>query len=333
MIEPVPTKRAVIDIGRKCNVNCIFCYYKHLGDLRKQDWFPRDQIWQDMDKAIARGNNYFDVTGGEGSIYPEICDLIKYALDRRVRTCVITNGLAGETTMQKIIDSGVDDWLISIHGKEDTHDYLVNLVGARKRQVRFLNQLKDNGKTFRFNFVINAWNQREILELTSWIVKWKPRIINFINMNPHYLWRTDPSTKDVVANLFAVESELNRAIPILESEGIGVNLRYYPMCRINEDLRRCVCNDLHVLFDKREWGYGLEPKTFEHFREAGINMSKGVELKTSPCSECDLQNICGGVNKYFFEASDKKCIEAIRGTGIEDKSDFYFYRQHNVMGL
>ena len=35
MIKPVPTKRAMIEVGMKCNIGCMFCYYHHLGDLKK----------------------------------------------------------------------------------------------------------------------------------------------------------------------------------------------------------------------------------------------------------------------------------------------------------
>jgi hypothetical protein len=71
--------------------------------------------------------------------------------------------------------------------------------------------------------------------------------VNFINMNPHHEWRDESlAVQDVIADLRVVEPNLNAAIEYLESEGIGVNVRYYPMCRIAEKYRRTVCNDKHV---------------------------------------------------------------------------------------
>ena len=52
-----------------------------------------------------------------------------------------------------------------------------------------------------------------------------------------------------VADLRAVEVMLTPEIERLEAAGVGVNLRYYPMCRMKPELRRTICNDLQVGFD------------------------------------------------------------------------------------
>lgn len=328
IIEPTPTKRAVIDPLRACPLRCKFCYYR-FGDMKSIQ--PFEKIKVDMDNAISRRNTYFDVTGGEPCIYPQIVELIEYALERNIKTCIITSGISGEKQTQRILDAGIDDWLVSIHGLEVTHDYLVGRKGARMSQVRFLSQIREK-MSFRFNFVMNRYNQDEIVDVAKWMIHWRPRIVNFINMNPHHEWKNHQiDTAEVIADLRRLEPELNKAIEILENEGTGVNIRYYPMCRIAEKYRRTVCNDMHVIFDNFEWDYNLSPKTFEVYRQAGINMSKSVEMKEPPCSECDLQSICGGINKPFFLASDNP-VDPVRNTGI-DPQDFYHYRKHNVLTL
>ena len=110
--KPSPTKRFVVDVGRKCNISCHFCYYAHLGDLRKQTFHSREKLIQEIDGGIARGNNYYDFTGGEPMIHPDICSLIEHGLSKGVKSCIITNALSGPNSVKRVMDSGLDDFLI-----------------------------------------------------------------------------------------------------------------------------------------------------------------------------------------------------------------------------
>lgn len=328
-VNPEPTKRAMIDPLRACNAKCQFCYYKH-GDMKSIRSF--EAVKKDIDNAIARGNNYIDVSGGEPTIYPQITDLIKYALDKNIKTCIITNALTPLNKLDEIINAGIDEFLVSIHGMEKTHNFLVGVENAREKQISFLNHIKDK-VSLRFNCVINQYNQNEIYDIAQWMIQWKPKIVNFINMNPHGEWGAKlDETKKVIADLHIVEPLLNKAIELLESNNIGVNVRYYPMCRIEEKYRRCISNDLHVTFDPYEWDYNIQPKIFETFFNWGKQTSINIENKGFPCNQCDLQWICGGINKAFNIVSEGKIISQVKGfTG--DKNDFYYYRKYNILTL
>jgi MoaA/NifB/PqqE/SkfB family radical SAM enzyme len=328
-IAPTPTKRAVIDPLRLCNIRCLFCYYSYqeMKSVR-----PYKQVRRDIDSAIERGNNYIDITGGEPFLYKELEKLIEYSHKKGLRVCVITNALAGERKTNSVLDAGVDALLISVHGKKETHDYLVQRPGARKAQERFLEQVRGR-VPLRFNYVMNHFNQAEILETAQWLATFNPKIVNFINMNPHYEWGDKfKEIKDIVADLHVVERQLTGAIAFLEEKNIGVNIRYYPMCRIPEKYRRCICNDLHVAFDPFEWDYGIQPKTNDAFYAWGKQHSEVKELKEEPCSSCSLQWICGGINKSFNTATAGTMISKVVDDSV-DTNNFYYYRQHNLLTL
>ncbi|MFX0132417.1 MAG: radical SAM protein [Candidatus Hodarchaeota archaeon] len=327
-----PTKRFMIEPLLDCNVDCKFCYHKHKKAEWKKYTKPLQQIIEEIDKGKERDNDYMDITGGEPTIYPWIVDTVKYALTKNIKTCIITNGLAGPVITEKLLSAGIADFLISIHGLEKVHNYVVQTEKARKMQERFLNQIK--GKVhIRFNCVITSWNQNEIDLIASWMSQWNPDIVNFINFNPHHGWKDDPLTEDIVADLRIVEPILNRAIEQLENNGIGINVRYYPMCRIAEKYRRCICNDLQVMFDPYEWDYNTLPKTDERFFEWGRVTSNNNEEKCQPCCECSLQNVCGGANKFWHAASSHvygESLDKIEGENIED---FSYYRKENIAPL
>jgi MoaA/NifB/PqqE/SkfB family radical SAM enzyme len=327
---PKPTTRAVIDVGHKCNVKCQHCYYAHeSGGCFKS----AESIIKEINSAVARGNNYIDFTGGEPSIHPAMPTIIKHCTDNNIGTCIITNGIAGKNTIANILHFGIDDWLISVHGMEKTHNTIVQLKDARARQERFIKQLVDAGSSFRFNCTLTKWNQKEILRLAKWAVQFKPRIFNFINFNPHHEWQKDTEgTKNVIADLRIIEPQINDAIALLEDAGIGVNLRYYPMCRVNEPYRRAVCNDLQVLFDPYEWDYDIVPKDYRTYYNAGTKLSIQNEWKGQPCQSCDIRYICGGLNSAFHQASGRNQIDAIKDDSVV-RDDVYHYRRKNTLTI
>lgn len=104
------------------------------------------------------------------------------------------------------------------------------------------------------------------------------------------------------------------------------------MCRIPEEYRRLICNDLHVLFDPYEWDYSVQPKELERFKHFGQGMSRNIEHKGIPCSDCDLLNICGGVNRQFHDITNGTMVTPVADF-YGDKNNFYWYRKRNVRTL
>lgn len=334
---PRPTKRAVIDVGHKCSIECSMCYWLHELKNGTATWESLEKLKEDIFLAQKRGNNYIDATGGEPTLYPFITELIHHAASLQMKFCIITNGITGENRTQKILESGIDDWLVSVH------DHAMKLKGGkdfnvRERQERFLKQVQDYSKEerpYRFNCCMSRENQNNLITTAQWAVKWKPRIFNFINMNPHNNWQKDvEGTKSVIGDLNIIEKQLCEAIPILLENGVGVNVRYYPMCRLPEVFRQHIANDRHVLFDPYEWDYNISPKSFKTYLEAAENMSRSIEWNGFPCLKCDLKFVCGGINGAFFRADGRKdIIQAVKIDESISRDDFYHYRRHNTQCL
>lgn len=332
--NPIPTDRAWIDPCRACNINCKFCYnhYEDMKGYKKQEDIEREIL-----KAKGRGCKTIDFSGGETMLIPFLPEIIDFIHDQGMRICIITNGTVGENRLRKILEHKPDEWLVSIHGLESTHDFLTEKKGARKRQLKFLDILTEIGKNhIRFNTVINKYNQNELFSLAEEFSKYKPLIHNFINFNPHGLGALDMKrTVHLVADLFEVEKELDKLIPFYESRGIGVNLRYYPMCRIKKEYRRCVCNNYQVMFDPFEWDYETYPHTFENMFNWGLNQSTRIDWKGFPCNICSLKNICGGIKTSYNIATSGTMINEVEEDfkTEDEKYDFYFYRKFNALTI
>lgn len=332
-----PTHRAVIDTGHQCNLRCKMCYHKH--EIESAKFESTAVLKGQILEAKNRGNNYIDFTGGSPELHPGIIDLVKYADSLGIKSCIITAGIIGRNHTANLLAAGVNDFLVSVHGTAETCNDIMRLKGggkfnARERQERFLRQLVEAGQSFRFNACMLRQNQNDLVATAKWMLQWKPRIVNWIQMNPHGNWSADiAGTKSVIADLDVLEGQLSAAIPILLDAGIGVNVRYYPMCRIPEAFRQHACNDLQVMHDPMEWDYGTSPKTFKAYMAKAQSFSISNEWKAQPCQSCDLRNICGGINSAFYRATgDKACIHAIKDPNVV-KNDPFFYRRHNTVCL
>lgn len=335
---PRVTTRAVMDPSRKCALRCEFCYY-----LPQDDFYsvrPWSDVEADVLAAKARGCDACDITGGEPLQYPEIARLVRCCADNGIRPRIITSLICAERTLDEVLDSGVDDWLISMHGaKAETHDEIVKVPNARRMQVRRLWKISTRMR-FCSNYVMVAKNQQEIADQARWLTALVrlPRIVNFINFNPHYSWHAmrDKAIANIV-DLSIAGPQLDEAIDELERSGVGVNVRYFPMCALREDHRKNVCNDLHVAFDSGEWDNAIPshdpPEGFEY----GYRLSLGNEEKGDPCNRCDLQWVCGGANRLWHEMSREKFGEQLVPITMpeDDKpgKDFWWYRQWNQRAM
>jgi molybdenum cofactor biosynthesis enzyme MoaA len=212
--------------------------------------------------AIKRGNRTIELTGGEPTMLPFIEEFLVYLKGLSVRTSIITNGVVLPSKALSIINAGIDEFFISLHGGGDTHDRIVGLKGARKKQGAFLSILKERSIPYHFNFVITRHTAADIPVIVKMALKWRIQTISFVNFNPQQGWANDvEGTRKTVADLCLVGPMLDQAIETLEAAGIGVNVRFFPMCRLVELNRKNVCNNLHVSFDLNEWDYKIEPKS------------------------------------------------------------------------
>lgn len=327
------TRRAVIDPLRLCHLRCDFCYYLH-GDMESVR--PWSDVRDELRKHAERGSTAVDVTGGEPLRYPEIADLVAECRQLNLSVRIITSLIAPPRVVGQVLDAGVNGFLVSCHGSTpQTHDAVTHIRNARSIQHERLNQILGES-AIDLNYVMVRRNQDEIERFAAYCQVWNPRVVNFINFNPHYQWRQRPETAGLVVDLRVAGPQLDAAIDVLEEKQIGVNVRYFPMCAIREDHRKNVCNDLHVPFDSGEWNNAIPKLTTESAGKYGARLSQSNEEKGAPCSQCDLQWICGGANRHWHAASREKFGEqlvAIELPQDANRRDWMHYRRHNTAGM
>lgn len=325
--EMRPTKMAVIDVGRLCNTKCTCCYYRYetfdCPDIKcRQTWMKTEQqLRQEVIDASNRGCNRVDFTGGEPTIHPAISKIIEFCRQKNITPRIITNGQASPTKMYELIGAGCNDWLLSIHDIEEELNKIMQKKDAWECMNRTINILKERGCKYATNSVMMQSNHKHLDKIAKWISTSGAYLTNFINCNPRYGGTADQH-KDIAAKVSDIKKPLEKAIDILTNHNIWVNVRYYPMCQLEEIYRKHVVNHPQVMFDWRnEWDYGAFPKTTEHYESYGREAFQyKSDKQDGKCGKCAMRNVCGGVNNGYFQTygEDELIAQNI-------KSDYPFY--------
>lgn len=346
--KPRVTTRAVIDHSRKCVLRCRQCYYRVTDDFYSVDSW--ESVSAEVMKAVDRKCTSVEVTGGEPLQADEwIVDLVKLCVQVNLPPRIITSLICKESTLDAVLDAGVDDFLISMHGaKDETHNEVVQIPRARYFQKRRLAKIAQR-MDYCLNYCVLGYTETEIVEFAKWAIDpghRPPKVLNYIAFNGFNPWvvsgeQWKDEAKKNCADIRVAGPQLDEAIDLLEAAGIGVNVRYFPYCGLSERHFNNICNDLHVWADEGEWDNSIPQvggRTIEQGEAYGHSISAHNELQTEPCSTCGLKQICGGANRIWHQlALEKFGVETLTQiatpAGVDPSMPYWHYRKDNVLGL
>lgn len=269
----VLTRRGVIWLGQTCNLRCQFCYF--LDRIKAKDHPEHPFMSLDKAKHICAvlvdcySNNAVDIQGGEPLIYPEIYQLLEYCRKIGLLPTLITNAivLTSEDRCKQLLDSGIRDLLISVHGLGTTYDTIVGVPGAHLKQMKALDNLQKWGIPFRFNSVVSKSALPELGKIAELAAETGSRAVNFIAFNPFEdQEKSGKRSTDNVAAYEAIAPVLNDALDILEKNNVEGNVRYLPICLVEKRHWKSMYNFQQLPYDLHEWDYaswswtGLQPQ-------------------------------------------------------------------------
>jgi pyruvate-formate lyase-activating enzyme len=346
------TRRVKVVTGLKCNIRCVFCYYRDSLDAPNRSLA---RIQEDIAYAYRRGVREIDFSGGEPTVHPDLPLIITKAKEAGIqRVCIISNGwrLADVNYLKLLKSSGLDEILFSLHGpNEEIHDRITDTPGSFRRMSEALGHAADEGLVVRTNTVVNRLNYSHLRELCVQIAQYHPAQVNFITIND---WCY---AKNIIGNLMVSYSEmapqLREACDFLGPSVPAVNVRYIPFCFM-EGYERFVCNHRQVPFDRYEWvprvrarieegtgllrylgilGYGMvlggawrrlccQPfaTTLDDCVTEGLR--RHYYAKGPRCSGCRYRELCDGVEKTYAREYGFKELTPARGEGLRDPIHF-----------
>lgn len=257
----VITRRGVLWLGQTCNIRCHFCYF--LDRISARDHPEHPFMTLDKAKFICftlrqyYDNVAIDIQGGEPLLFRGIYDLVRFCDEIGLYPTLITNGilLSNKESCAKLKEAGIGDLLISVHALNEVYDSIVGTPGASKKQMQGLRNCQEFGIPFRFNVVLSKWALPQYADIARLAVETGARVVNFITFNPFEDQASGKRSADNVARYSEVSKELNKALDLLEEAQVEANVRYLPICMVDERHRKSVYDFQQLPYDLHEWDY------------------------------------------------------------------------------
>jgi len=297
-VEKIKNKRTktVIFLGYACNNKCIFCCNEDKRNLKYEKSFK--EIKKDIKNAFNKGSSYLELIGGEPTIRTDLIKIIKYAKKIGFKEIMFaTNGrmLSVKKYAEKIIKSGVDHIIFSIHGhNEDIHDSLTQCKGSFSQMIKGIKNVKELGFTnIGSNTTIVKQNYKHLIEIGNLIKSLNIENAEFIYVDPN-AGGAKKKFKEIVPTVEEIEPFVNRLLEI----GKNIrhwHIRYYPLCHINKKYHNQISeinenknfHTIHIAPDFKN----------ENVAESRKNIGKS---KINKCINCKYDKLCEGYWKEYL---------------------------------
>ncbi len=349
------TSRVDINVGYSCNERCKFCYYiQTINDREKEKDLPTEEVKKRIAYIRKQGIETLEFTGGEPTIRPDLVELVEFARSIGFdKISMITNGIrtAQPEYAAALVKAGVNDFLVSIHGKDATvHDRVTELPGSFDKAVQTVRNLLTHPVKVRANCVISGFNYTGAVETLALYHSLGLQTANFILFNPivEADWRSDPGLNVAYSD---AAPYIQKAIDLYKDKIQKITVRYIPLC-LMRGYEQYVTNMPQIQYDPDEWDYLvrtgiregklittaalwvgmlLHPSKsralaqgWDHFKHEGIKFFLQIKNKVygSECQKCSYKGVCDGLWRKYAEWKGFGELKAIPGPRITDPTHF-----------
>lgn len=219
----------VISIWFGCNNHCTLCM---LGDMKRElPGIGFDQFRRVVHR-IRDDKRYRNLilSGAEVTTFDHLGRYLEFAADlgwfRKIQ--IQTNGrnLCDKAYVRHLIDCGVNEFFISIHGLEAGHDAITRVPGAFGETMEGIRNLADFDVNVITNTVLTSSNLGGISELFALLLKERISETHLWNYFP--MAKTD--TKGLVVSMKDFKALLPDLLDLGKKYGKAVVLKSFPSC-------------------------------------------------------------------------------------------------------
>ena len=219
----------VISLWWGCNNNCTICMLS--GIKRALPVIGLDSFRKVLTDIMGRGEfENLILSGAEVTTFEDLDKYVQFAssLGWFKKIQIQTNGrmLRDRKYLKHLIDCGVNEFFISIHGTEDVHDAVARTRGAFKETMEGLKNLESFDVNVISNTVLTKSNFHDIPGIMSLLSRGTVREMNLWNFFP--MERTD--SRDYVVNMHDFIQMLPDVSEIVKPSGKAFVLKSFPEC-------------------------------------------------------------------------------------------------------
>jgi MoaA/NifB/PqqE/SkfB family radical SAM enzyme len=234
-VSPIPyaridlSKYIVISIWFGCNNNCAICM---LADM-KRELPPLDfNGFRRIIGQVVREGKFKNLilSGAEVTTREDVDKFAQFArsLGYFDKIQIQTNGrrLRDRAYLERLINAGINEFFVSVHGLEEAHDEISGSAGAFKETMHGLENLENLDVNVISNTVLTKRNYHDVPHLLTLLSRKRISEIHLWNYFP--MERND--RKDFIVSMQDVNKLFSELLQALAPAEKAVVLKSFPEC-------------------------------------------------------------------------------------------------------
>lgn len=227
----------LITFGFRCNLACTFCIAEDGMDTLRgispqtfESWLQRPEMF--------RGVTRISLSGGEATLEPELVEYVQIARRvpgiQHVRLQTNAMRLADRAYLQRLIDLGVDEFFVSMHGWDEPSTAAITVrKGAFKGIMAGVEAIAASSATLFTNTCMIPDNYQHLVEIVELVAPYKPAQVSMWNQFP----RLDtPQRRHLMVRVGALQPHLLRALDRCDELGISAQVKWFPRCLLGKHM-------------------------------------------------------------------------------------------------
>ena len=223
------TRYVTIPIWYGCNNNCTICM---LAGLKKELPFIDYDAFRKLVTGIKNEGKYENLvlSGAEVTTFPDLGKYVRFAasLGWFKKIQIQTNGrrLSDKAYLETLIDSGLNEFFVSIQGLEDTHDEITRTRGSFSETMEAVRNLGQFDVNVISNTVLTKTNFPEILPLLALLGKEAFSEIHLWNFFP----MESMDSRDLLVSMKDFSELLADVMSMMKKANKPLVLKNFPEC-------------------------------------------------------------------------------------------------------
>lgn len=247
-------KDVIMCIHFPCDLKCTDCWIDGFRTKLKPLTF--DEFKLKIDDIVK--NNQFNrviLSGGEVTLKKDIANYVRYARQypsiKHVRIQTHGRHLRDKEFCQKLIDAGIDEYYVSLHGPNaQMHEEITLIPGSFNQTLAGMRTITELNASIWIATVVSNRNYKHLPDIVKLVDPFKVKELHFLNYVSVHL--NDP--KDLSAKHLDVSPYLQKTIDLVKKKNITPVVKYFPKCLLGEH-KDCLYNETPILiidpyFDK-----------------------------------------------------------------------------------
>jgi Fe-coproporphyrin III synthase len=152
----------VWNMTRACNLKCVHCYAKATESRHEKELTTREAVTM-LDDLAGFGVPVVLFSGGEPLVREDLVELASYAVRKRMRAVISTNGtLITRDKARALKEVGLSYVGVSLDGLEEVNDRFRGKVGAFRAAMEGIRNCREAGLKVGLRFTLNRMNAQEV---------------------------------------------------------------------------------------------------------------------------------------------------------------------------